>query len=331
MNPRELDETWRLLEPSGARQELVARELGPGSGVWAARDHDGHFHLLIEVPASALFADLTTHGIRASVAEHRVAGRPAAKYLDLACLDGGTLETFGAVASDITNAVVSVDPHDRLQEVSAALSRWKWFWSVDPKGLSAVEAVGLFGELWFLARWAGASPASIAAWTGSEDARHDFQWPEFSVEVKSTSRVGPAIHRVKDLEQLEDPESGSLYLFSLRLARDALAKNTLESLVSSIGAVLSRSPDLRDEFWRRLSRRGYTPADGRVREVAYRVLEEHLFRVADGFPRLTRGSFPGGLPPGIAEVSYQLQVSACSSWLEGTTPESWPPHTPGGD
>jgi hypothetical protein len=32
----------------------------------------------------------------------------------------------------------------------------------------------------------------------------DFQWPQYSVEVKATSHAGAVIHSIQNLEQLED-------------------------------------------------------------------------------------------------------------------------------
>lgn len=331
MNSRELFELWSSLNPPAGAHELEARELSPASGVWAAIDHQTNEHLLVEVPESARLEPLATHGMSASVCEHRVKGRDPAKFIDLACLDEAVLETFGAVAAEIAHCATSHGVEERLSEVAAALSRWKWFWSVDPSSLSRIDAVGLFGELWFLARWARSDVHAVSAWTASDGSRHDFQWDAYSVEVKTTSTSGATVHHIDSLEQLEAPERGVLFLFSLRLSRDALARNSLQSLVAGIAATLDTRPDIRDEFWRKLSARGYTPADPRVESVAYRVLEESLFRVDDDFPRLTRASFEAGLPPSVGAVSYELDVSACSAWLVGTSPDNWPPDTSSND
>jgi hypothetical protein len=48
-----------------------------------------------------------------------------------------------------------------------------------------------------------------------------------------------------------------------------------------------------------------------------------MYRLGPGFPRLTLDSFPSGLPAGIGNVSYVLDMAACDSWLVSTLPEEW--------
>ena len=80
-------------------------------------------------------------------------------------------------------------------------------------------------------------------------------------------------------------------------------------------AALGSHPESRAELLTKLGQRGYTPAGRDQSAVPYRVIEEALYRVAGGFPRLTRSSFPDGLPAGVSRVSYQLDMTACQDWL----------------
>jgi len=215
-----------------------------------------------------------------------------------------------------------------MAAVVAALARWQWFWGVESGRLSAQDALGLFGELWFFHRWAGDVPGVLAAWTASTGSRHDFQWPERSVEVKAASRRadGAVVHKIQNLDQLADPEEGRLFLFSIRVVRDQLAHNSLPELVDRIGETLRGNPQARDEFSRKLGQRGYSPAHRHRYETPYRVLGEHLYTVDGAFPRLTVHSFAGGLPPGIADVSYMIDMAVCDQWLVATGPRGWTLH-----
>jgi hypothetical protein len=266
-----------------------------------------------------------THGLKVGISSHRIAGRADAPYVDLVCLDASAKQTFAAVATEIANSVVDTPPDARADAVVAAVREWRWFWDVDPSQMSRTEAIGLFGELWFLNRWAKASPASIRAWEGSARSRHDFQWPTSSVEVKTTSRGGAVVHTIETLEQLDDPESGQLYLFSLRIVRDTLASNSVNNLASAAKNALADDPVGRAELLAKLAQRGYTPAGREETRVTYRVVEEGLYRVAEGFPRLTPRDFPVGLPPGISGLSYRLDISACQQWRLAVSPSDWAP------
>jgi hypothetical protein len=325
VTPDEFQNVLRDLPPPAAPGELEAREVTFGSGVWIAKGHADRQHLLVQVPDETELDLPGTHGLGVQVIRHRVPGRPDGAYIDLSCLDPAVSATFAAVAADIANQAVQADPRSRLSDVLRALNEWRWFWGVDPTHLSASDALGLFGELWFMIQWTGVSAASVQAWNASVGSRHDFQWPQYSVEVKATSESGPTVHTIQSLEQLEDAEHGTLYLYSLRLSRDTLAANTVNALVEVAVNALGDQPDARGDLFRKLSQRGYTPAERNQAVVPYRVIDQGLYSVTGGFPRLTRASFDDGLPTGIGRVSYQLQMAACHEWLVGTGPDSWPP------
>lgn len=325
MTPTEFTAAWEALRTPVTNHELEAHELVPGSGVWVARDNADHQHLLVLVDGKRELDLEETHGLSVAITRHRVAGRADAPYVDLACLDSGTVQTFATVAADIANAVIGEPIEARTSAVTAAVREWRWFWGVDPSRLSMTDAIGLFGELWFLNRWAGVSAASVQAWEGSNGSRHDFQWPASSVEVKTTARAGAITHTIEHLDQLSDSETGQLYLYSLRITRDALAANTVNSLAAAARNALRSDPVSRSDLMAKLAQRGYTPAGRDEGDVGYRVVDEALYRVADGFPRLTLKEFPGGLAQGIAGVSYQLDMSACGEWRTDAAPGRWTP------
>jgi hypothetical protein len=324
MNADELDAAWCSLRTPDNAHLLDAVPVAENQ-VWAAVDYEGRRHLLLQIPEATNAPPTSTHGLRVTVARHQVQGAEPADYLDLACLSDNAIATFAAVAADIGAEAGLVPQADRMAAVTAALSRWQWFWGIDAGNLSEQQALGLFGELWFLHRWAGDAATAVGAWTASAGSRHDFQWPEHSVEVKTTSRqaAGGVLHRIEHLDQLSDPEQGQLFLFSLRVVRDQLARNTLPSLVDRIMQDLRWNARIGDEFARNLGQRGYSPAHKNRHQVPYRVLGEYLYSVGPGFPRLTAASFGGSPPAGITDVSYVLDMAACDPWLRAKSPEEW--------
>ena len=324
MNADELEQAWRDVSTPDTSQSLEAVPVS-GSEVWAAVDHQGRRHLLLQVPDGTEAPETATHGLQVTVARHQVEGREAADYLDLMCLSDDVTATFTAVAADVGADAGEVVQADRVAAVVAALSRWQWFWGVEPGALSAQDALGLFAELWFLQRWTGGGPAVIDAWTASVGSRHDFQWPDRSVEVKAAARRadGAVLHRISHLDQLADPEQGQLFLFSLHVVRDQLAHNTLPGLVGRVAVGLHGDPQAQDAFSRKLGRRGYSPAHAHRYETPYRVLAEHLYRVEAGFPRLLDSSFVGGLPSGVTDVSYVIDMAACDPWLVASSADGW--------
>lgn len=324
MNPEDLDRAWRSLATPDSVQQLAAAAI-PGDDVWVAIDHEGQRHLLLRVPNGTEAPPTVTRGLRVTVARHQVLGGDPADYLDLVCLANELTVTFTAVAADIGAEAGAAAPEHRLTAVVSALGRWQWFWGIEADRLSEQDALGLFAELWFLQRWAGGGETAVDAWTASAGSRHDFQWPEGSVEVKATGRRadGAVVHRIQHLDQLADPEEGPLYLFSLRVVRDELAHNTLPGLVDRVTEGLRGNARPKEEFARKLGLRGYSPAFRRHHETPYRVLGEYMYRVGPGFPRLTLATFDNDLPAGIGNVSYVLDMAACDDWLIATSPENW--------
>jgi hypothetical protein len=324
MNPEELDRAWQSLATPDSSQQLEAAPIS-GEDAWVAIDHEGQRHLLLRVPDGTEAPPTVTRGLRVTVARHQVRGREPSDYLDLTCLSDGLAVTFTAVAADIGAEAGPASPDQRVAAVVAALGRWQWFWGIESDRLSEQDALGLFAELWFLHRWEGGEGSAVQAWTASSGSRHDFQWSERSVEVKATGRRadGAVLHRIQHLDQLADPEQGDFYLFSLRVVRDELAHNTLPDIVDRVTEGLSGDALAKEDFALKLGQRGYSPAFRRHHETPYRILGEYMYSVAEGFPRLTSASFPSGLPKGIGNVSYVLDMAACDEWLVATGPEEW--------
>jgi hypothetical protein len=327
VTPEDLLDAWASLPTPAVTGQLESFETAEHSGVWAAVDYIGSRHLLVRVPDESRAPTLSTKGLSVTVARHRIAEHDDADYVDLVCVDEATADTFATVGADIAREVEGIAAEARVNAVAQTLARWRWFWGITPDRLSERDALGLFAELWFLDQWVGVSADSVEAWTGSDSARHDFQWPQQSVEVKATARRadGAVVHNIEHLDQLADPESGTLYLFSLRVVRDRLAANTLPGLVDRCSEQLRGEAASRESFLRKVSLRGYSPTHRRLHSSPYRILEERLYEVGNAFPRLTVGSFTQGLPAGIGDVSYQLDMAACQPFLRASGPDQWPP------
>jgi hypothetical protein len=324
VNPEQLDLAWQTLATPESAQQLQATPIS-GDDAWVAIDHEGQRHLLLRVPEGTEAPPTVTHGLRVTVARHQVRGAKAADYRDLVCLSGDLAVTFAAVAADIGAEAGQVRPELRVSAVVSALGRWQWFWGVESDRLSEQDALGLFAELWFLYRWEREDGRAVETWTASTGSRHDFQQPGRSVEVKATGRRadGAVVHRIQHLDQLADPEHGDLYFFSLRVVRDELAQNTLPDIVDRVTAGLRGDSRAKEDFARKLGQRGYSPAFRSRHETPYRILGEHMYKVTTGFPRLTRDSFAYGLPAGIGDVAYVLDMAACEPWLVATAPGDW--------
>ncbi len=320
----DLRETWGSIA-SPPRGSLAGRripDLRATLRVWAAIDSARTPHLLVQVPPdTGQLALERTRGLEVTVDEMRIGDEPAATYLALACLDENLTDTFAALCGDVADAL-DRDGDDPIAIARTVIRRWRRFWQISGGRLSREECLGLFGELWFLERWIGLQ-RGVAFWTGPSGSRHDFQTPDWSVEVKASSRRSDGLvhHHVNGIDQLAEPESGELYLFSLQVANDELSANTLPDLVDRIRAALESEPDILDAFLDGLERRRYSPGDAHRYGYRWRILAEELYRVGTDFPRIVRDSFESGLPNGIGEISYYLNIAACDQWRIARGPD----------
>jgi len=301
-----------LSRPDG----YLRAKLHPDSSeVWLALDSSERRHLLVRASAhEAGVILMVTRGLRAETAEISVESDPIDVWVDISCTDRALNRTFLAVAGDLVSEMArSTDP---LHAVQRTLQGWQWFWGVDSDALSEAGALGLFGELWFLDRWSP-FPDAVNAWHGPESDRHDFSSLRVAVEVKTTRShvVGAPRHHIATLDQLDAPFGAPLFLFSLQAIPEAGAGNTLPALIDRLRTRLSGRADLLTKLDHGLARVGWSPMAADRLQTTYRVAGERLYRVDDGFPRLTRTSFIGGLPNGVDDVGYSLDLAACAQWL----------------
>jgi hypothetical protein len=325
MTPEELDRIWNDL-PSPLGGEFNGRRV-PGmpltAPVYVAIDGARTRQLLVSTrEGEEPLRSSATRGLEVSTDELRISGAPAQTYMRLVCVSAAHHATFAALCDAVITGVLH-DPDNRRTAVIRCLERWRSFWVMEQTGLTREEVLGLFGELWFFNRWCSPrSLSTVARWVGPTGARHDFQWPVASIECKASASASgsAAVHCIGNLDQLADAETGHLYLFSLHVAEDSLAANSLPILIERITADLAREAEALSLFLDRLSAAGYNPADAGRYTRSFRILSEELYRVDSSFPRLTRDSFQEGLPSGIGDISYTLSMSACRPWRVATSP-----------
>jgi hypothetical protein len=317
MTGEELEKIWTDLPspPPGELSGIRASGLPLTSAVYIVVDVARTRQLMVAIAdGEEPLRSSTTRGLEITTDELRIGGSPIRRYIRLNCTNPSHYATFTALCSNIITGV-SRDPGDPKGAVVRCLDRWRSFWTVDRSGLTREQVMGLFGELWFLHRWCGpVSVSSVARWQVPLGARHDFQGPVASIESKASSSAagGGPCHFIQSLDQLADPERGQLYLFSLHVAEDHLAANSLPLLVERISANPATDTEALSLFSERLAAAGYNPADAGRYTRSFRVLAEELYRVDSSFPRLTRESFGAVLlergARGIAPLAVTMRT-----------------------
>ncbi|MFJ5713728.1 PD-(D/E)XK motif protein [Neobacillus sp. NPDC093127] len=316
------EDSWRDLEDSLPAYGLYnAKKLEGSEKIFLAVNHNGFRNVLLQINSidSAIF-DNHSRGLIVQ-GKDLVIKRIESTFIVITCSDKEGHKTFNLVATDILNKVISgLKPADA---VTQTLEKWRKFWgSSFRKILTEDQIKGLFGELWFLFVWLlPKNHKFVENWVGPSGSRNDFEWKNLATEVKTTSSVRGHIHRINGIEQLDPPQDGKLYCFSLRVRKEKTAQNTLPVLIKRIQNLLASNQHLLDLFDEKIAISGYSPAhEDEYSEYQYRVIDERLYIVDDEFPRLSVSSFQDGVPYGVERIDYDVNLEVCRECLIARNP-----------
>lgn len=229
-------------------------------------------------------------------------------------------DVFNALAEDVAPRVVVANTANQAATVLLERLRcWQQFLTASREGLSVEAQRGLWGELHVLRTYLlpTLGVAAVDGWKAGLAAHQDFQFPAGAIEVKTTTAKQPQAIRITSERQLDDTGVGSLFLHAVIAdERNVGEENntlgqSLSGLVAELHVHLANNPSALAMFNDRLFARGWL--DGHAQRYENRrwaVRTEHSFRVGRGFPRLTEAS----LPAGVGDVSYIINLAACSAF-----------------
>jgi hypothetical protein len=227
--------------------------------------------------------------------------------LAVKCVD----TSFNAVFTQfVTELVEPLKDSDRPAiVVRQSLERWRRMFEVGRGALSLEAQAGLFAELHQLARLLDLhGPSALDAWVGPNMATHDFRAAGVAIEVKGSVKKQGRRTSISSVEQLDPPVGVDLHLRYVSLALDATGESLPDCIDELIRAGVSAT-----SLYEKLIEAGYSKVhEDQYRETRFLVKESLLYDVADiHFPKITSTSFEGhvGLPPGVAAVSYTIDLT----------------------
>lgn len=230
----------------------------------------------------------------------------ANNFLVIQCRTSSLLEQFSLLADDILEAVTS-EPNRAPNIALETLERWRELLRDQRKPLlSDEQLIGVMGELLFLEELlCGHGPEVIEAWRGPLGARHDFDFINSSVEIKSTlSRDSfPAVfHGAK---QLEAPRGRDLYVRGYQFEKTAAGNSVPQVLARLFAGGLGRY-----EILRLLENIGYSELDSSSYEKRkFEILAKKTSIVNDDFPKLTVDTVRGKNLDQISMLRYTVDLN----------------------
>lgn len=322
------NEIWRKLESELIKGEKISAKLAipeKSKKLYAGIDANKKRHLL--VPLEEIedgYTDSQSRGLSIATRDLIVLGSNPKKYIDITCQDTTGYIIFDVIASEIAEKLDAGNPKEIIINV---VSKWRRFWGQTPKEiLSYEELIGLFSELWFLYNWLFQKMRiadAINSWRGPFLSRHDFEMRGKSIEVKATTNTKSRSHRINGIDQLLPPKEGELMLFSLRLREEQGSEETLPKLVALCQEKLKENIEALSKFENTLAATGYSPIhDEEYSKFKFRIVDEKLYTVKEGFPRIISSSFREGLFDGVSQIVYTINLDGFDNFCIANAPDN---------
>jgi hypothetical protein len=285
---------------------LEVADLGVDTGFGTARlsiDDGALPQLLLPVPQGARLSRGDGPPLLRALVTRLAENQVTRSYLVVTCLDRGLERGFADLAESVLGRIEAGE--GSFAAYASAVDDFRALFSQTPRGsVDEWRIRGLVAELLQLERLVALDCRAVRLWFGPAKDRHDFRGGVNAIEVKSTRRHTGKV-TINGLEQLAAPAGGALLLRRYILEPSpggavsvATSFRRLLAAGASSGELLAHlkdmeCPDPEAEAWN---------------YVTFNVEGFDTFRVVGGFPRLTPASFAEGVPAGVSEVTYGIDL-----------------------
>lgn len=247
-------------------------------------------------------------GLDIQVRTYVVSGRNKI-FLEVRCTDNDLETAFKLLIENVVGRIKSGS--GPLNAVGDAIGEFRELIQVLKFGIDASKAAGLLGELLSLGDLLTVDIDLLAGWRGPDSGRHDFARGRFAVEAKATQASGAAIVTINGIRQLEPPDDGQLIIAFYRLDQVDGGSLSLSRVVRELAKQLDSAL-----FRERLETAGYNSITEHLwNQWSWELVERRLYRVDDGFPKLTNAELNSGLLGGVQAVTYKLNLDVAGDFL----------------
>jgi hypothetical protein len=237
------------------------------------------------------------------------------EFIELGNIGNIDVTLFGAFLDELLKSIED-GKGLLLENIKNLLEKWKNMLSLDTeKVMSLKSVIGLFGELLLLDYLVNVKKiATLNNWVGPNGNRHDFEFLQHSIEVKSTTmKNGNDIH-VSGVTQLEPYLGKTVAILRIKLEIEPNGVS-LPQLIERIEA--SNSISLA-KLTEKLLKVGYqSDKEHHYKDLCFQAIEFQVIPVDSKFPRITTNSLLD-IDPGarIRDVEYVVSVSGLETQRE---------------
>lgn len=210
------------------------------------------------------------------------------EFIELSNIGNIDITLFGAFLDELLTLIES-ENESLINIVENLLAKWKNMLSLDiEKVLPLKSVIGLFGELLFLDFLINIrNLPALEQWVGPNGNRHDFEFKNHSIEVKSTTvKNGNDIH-VSGVTQLEPYPGKTVTILRIKLEIEPNGVS-LPQLIERIAANRTINSET---FKEKLLKVGYqSEKELHYRDLRFQAIEFQVIPVDLNFPRITSNS-----------------------------------------
>lgn len=286
--------------PEDSSDYRIAASLG---AAFLARNRSGHVTLLVPLPQPGGAVGRSGGGFTLSSAP-QVAFSYDGRNWDqasaiLECTDGKLADAFLVLILDLSRRIEAILGDITWPLILTWVEEWQYL--LARKNLLAPEQqLGLWGELWVIARASNADRL-FGAWLGPDQDPIDFFYDAIGLEVKTTRRAN--VHHVSQTQVDRPRGEFATYFLSMWVGIDP--KQGV-SLAEQVDQLLNKVSDPAT-FLRRLAQVGYTPYDCTEYDTKFLVLEEPKWFRAGDIPRVHE------IDEGVSQVKYVVTLDTDDS------------------
>ena len=237
------------------------------------------------------------------------------EFIELGNIGNIDVTLFGAFLDELLKSIEG-GKGLLLEDIKNLLEKWKNMLTLDTeKVMSLKSVIGLFGELLLLDYLVNIKKiATLDNWVGPNRNRHDFEFLQHSIEVKSTTvKNGNDIH-VSGVTQLEPYPGKTVAILRVKLE---IEPNGV-SLPQLIERIVAGNSISLEKLMEKLLKVGYqSDNEHHYRDLNFQATEFQVIPVDSKFPRITANSLLG-IDPGarIKDVEYVVSVSGLETQRE---------------
>lgn len=224
------------------------------------------------------------------------------------------VDVFFVLCEDICKLLLSeTDESAATKAFHSRLVKWQTFFKKGrQEGLSEEKQVGLFGELIvmmdvLLPRIE--SSLVLQAWRGCKRASQDYQFADWTLEVKTSRATIVEKVWISNVQQLDEDGKSPMILTVVHVHANPTVGYTLPEIISELRNKLEGEAGELIEVG--LFEVGYLDVHEKLyMDIKYRVLNISHFKVEEDFPRLKRTD----LPDGVKGVKYEISIDSAKDY-----------------